>query len=252
VPPSDASRWVQHFAPQPWASVRLFCFPYAGAGAALFRAWPDELSPEVEVCAVQLPGRENRLAEAPFTRMEPLVESLDQALLPWLDRPFAFYGHSMGALIAFELARTLARARRVGPTHLFVSGCAAPQLPRSAPPIHQLPEPEFVEELRRLKGTPEQILQHAEILQLIIPLLRADMALVETYTLADGGILDCPISALAGEDDSRARPAAVAAWSEQTRGPFRLRILPGDHFFVQRERAQISQAIRDDLQSHTA
>lgn len=162
--------------PNPWvagsrsnaeARLRLFCFPYAGGGASIYRDWTAALPPVVEVYPVQLPGRQSRLHELPFTRMSLLVPELVEGLQPYLDRPFAFWGHSMGALISFELARHLSHENRPGPLHLFVSGYRAPQLPRLEPPIHQLPEEAFIHELHRLNGTPDAVLQNRELMRLL-------------------------------------------------------------------------------------
>jgi len=244
-----AGPWILTSKAGPWATARLFCFPYAGGGASLFRTWSNDLPSDVEVCPVQLPGRENRLKEAALTDMSSLIESVASGLLPWLDRPFAFFGHSMGALVAFELARALRRTPGLRPAHLFVSGCRAPHLPDPDPPIHALREPEFVEELRRMKGTPEQVLQYPELLRLIVPLMRADMTLVETYAFTPGDPLDCAVTAVGGADDPQAGRAAIDGWREHTRGQFRSRILPGDHFFLRTERAQLLRLIADDLSS---
>ena len=218
------------------APLRLFCFPYACAGASVFYSWPSELTTDVELCAVQLPGREDKLLEPPFVRLEPLTEALADALQPHLDKPFAFFGHSMGALIAFEFARQLRRQKRAGPAHLFVAGHRAPHLPDRRPPIHHLPDELLIEELRRLKGTPEEILEHAELSRLLFPLVRADFALCETYSYLPEPPLDCPIAAIGGIEDAEVAGNELAAWREHTRGAFHLQMLPGDHFFLHNAR----------------
>ncbi len=176
--------WLRSPKPNPQASLRLFCFPYVGGGALIFRTWPNSLPATAEVCPVELPGRGTRLKETPFTRLLPLVQALAQALLPHLDKPFAFFGHSMGALISFELTRQLRRLYGLVPLHLFVSAHRAPQLPDPDPPIHTLPEAEFMEELRCLNGTPKEVLEQPELMELMLPILRADFALCETYIYA--------------------------------------------------------------------
>jgi medium-chain acyl-[acyl-carrier-protein] hydrolase len=153
-----ASRWISRFKPQPQSRLRLFCFPYAGGGATIFRSWPDELASSVEVCAIQLPGRGARMTEKPFIRMSALVSALTDALLPLFDKPFAFFGHSMGAWICFELARRLQREHAIEPLHLFVSGAGAPHVPSRELPLHALPEDEFIEALGGLNGTPKELL----------------------------------------------------------------------------------------------
>jgi medium-chain acyl-[acyl-carrier-protein] hydrolase len=224
--------WIPFHKPGPEARLRLFCFPYAGAGALIFRNWSDGLPADVEVCPVQLPGRGTRLMEHPFTQLSPLVETLAQALVPLLDRPFAFFGHSLGALVSFELARRVRRRYGVHPVRLFVSAGRAPQIPHRAPPIHTLPEKEFLAELRRLNGTPSEILNHEELMEIMLPLLRADFALYETYVYSTEPPLNCPISAFGGLQDRRVNDTDLEAWRAQTSVSFSLRMFPGDHFFL--------------------
>lgn len=241
------SSWVTCPRPSPQARLRLFCFPYAGGAASAFYTWSDNLPCEVEVCPIQLPGRESRLGEPPFTRLVPLVQALAQAIRPHLDKPFAFFGHSMGATISFELARQLRRQNDPCPVHLFVSGSHAPQILDRNPPIHHLPEAKFVEELRRFNGTPEAVLQNAELMVLFLPLLRADLALDETYVYIPDEPLDCPISACGGLKDDVVSHENLAAWCDQTRGAFTLRVFPGDHFFLRSARTLLLQAVSQDL-----
>lgn len=224
--------WLARARPSPQARVRLFCLPYSGGGAAAFAGWADILPPEIEVCPVQLPGRGPRAAEPPLRRMDALVGALADALLPHLDMPFAIFGHSMGALVGFELARHLRARHGIEPAHLCAAAHRAPQLPDRDPPLHGLPEPELIEELRRLNGTPEEVLAHAELLQVVLPALRADFAVCETYAYADGPPLGCPIMAIGGLGDTGLERDELAAWRAQTRGDFALRMLPGDHFFI--------------------
>ncbi|MCC7361305.1 MAG: thioesterase [Anaerolineales bacterium] len=223
--------WVAGRKPRPQARRRLLCLPFAGGAASLFRAWPDSLPPEVEVWPIQLPGRETRLREQPLGRMDALVTALAEALRPALDLPLAIFGHSMGALVGFELARALA-AQGAAPTHLFISAMRAPQLPDRQVRIAALPDPEFIEALRRLKGTPEPVLQNAELMDLLLPALRADFALVESYAYAAGAPLACPIAAFGGQQDERARPEELQAWATQTTAGFQWQLVPGDHFFI--------------------
>lgn len=239
--------WITCPRPNPRVRLRLFCIPYAGCGASVFRTWSDNFPQEVHVCPVQLHGRENRLAEPPFTRLSPLVEALAQALIPYLSMPFAFFGHSMGALISFELVRYLRKHDMAIPVHLFVSGYRAPQLPDRDPPIHNLPESEFIEELRKLNGTPEEVLQNAELVQLLLAVLRADFALCETYSYWAEPPLTCPISAFGGLADSKASRDEIAAWGHQTTGTFTMRMLPGDHFYLHRLQAPLLQLVSQKL-----
>lgn len=232
----------------PNARLRLFCFPYAGSGAAGFYPWSKDLPPEIQVCPVQLPGRENRLTVTPFTRLVPLVQELAQALLPYMDVPYAFFGHSMGSLIAFELTRELRRWDQGGPLHLFISGCRAPQVPDPARPLHQLSESQFVKEFcDRYNSIPAVVLQSDELMKLFVPILKADMTIIETYVYTNEEPLVCPISAFGGLSDREASREELEAWRVLTRGTFSLRMLEGDHFFLQSNRVFILQVISGDL-----
>jgi medium-chain acyl-[acyl-carrier-protein] hydrolase len=239
--------WVVRPSPQPEPRLRLFCFPYAGGSASIFRGWSPRLPRDVEVCAIQLPGRENRFAEPPFAQLVALTNALAVAIRPYLRPAFLFFGHSMGALIAYELARRLRSQGEHGPVRLYVSAHRAPHLPSRDPPIHHLPESELVEELGRLNGTPAGVLANAELRELMLPMLRADFALCETYVHASGEPLECSIVAFAGEDDDVVRYDDMLPWKEHARGTFALRTFPGDHFFLQSARELVLAAVREDL-----
>lgn len=232
------------------AALRLFCFPYAGGGASAFRTWGAALAPEAAVYPVQLPGREMRLRERPFTSLPLLVRAAADALAPHLAEPFALYGHSMGSLIAFELARLLRRERGTTPAALFVSGGPAPQLAEPKERTYELPEPEFLDRLRRLGGTPPAVLEHPELMQLMSPLLRADFELVETYAYEPGEPpLSCPVFAYGGLSDPEATREEIEGWREQTTAPFSLRMLPGDHFFINSDAARFLAAFARDVKA---
>lgn len=185
--------------------------------------------------------------EAPFTRLGSLVETLERALHPYLDKPFAFFGHSMGALISFELARHLRRRSGVSPVHLLVSGARAPQRKDPFPPIHRLPDTGFVQQLRRLGGTPEDVLKNPEFMSLMLPTIRADFALCETYVHRFEPPLTCPISVYGGHQDSRVAYEDLLAWRYQTRSSFRVLVFPGRHFFLHTAEAAIVDVACRDL-----
>jgi medium-chain acyl-[acyl-carrier-protein] hydrolase len=214
------------------ARLRLFCFPYAGGGAAIFHKWAESLPVEVDVCSVQLPGRGARFSEAPFTQIDPLVETIARNILAYADKPFAFWGHSLGALLGFEVARSLSRQYGLEPARLFVSGCAAPQARASFYRVDGLSESQLLDELRRLGGTPEAILANPELMQLLVSALKADFELSRTYRYKSGPPLSCPITAYGGLEDPIVGPDAVKAWRHQTRAPFSLHMFRGGHFFM--------------------
>lgn len=242
-----ADRWITRPRPSPRARLRLFCLAHAGGGASTFRGWADVLPAEVEVCPVQLPGRENRVAEPAFDRLEPLVDALAEAVDPYLDLPFALFGHSNGALIGFELSRLLRARGKPLPAHLFASGRRAPDLPAETAPIHALPEPEFLAELGQLGGLPPAVLEHRELLGLLVPLLRADVAIHETYAFREEAPLPVPLSAYGGLTDVKVSRDQLQAWARHTEGPFVLRMFPGGHFYVQENRDTLLRTLSADL-----
>jgi surfactin synthase thioesterase subunit len=237
----SSTPWINNLNSQ--STFRLFCLPNAGAGASIYRTWQDLLPSDVTVCPVQLPGRENRRAELPFTQLSLLVMELAHIIRPYLNCPFAFFGHSMGALISFELARQLRRQKAPEPVRLFVSAWEAPQLPdRLNPPLHQLPDTEFVEQLHRLYGTPEAVLQ------ILLPILRADCTMCGTYVYQEEEPLAYPISVFGGLQDDVSYPD-LTAWRDQTCNNFTLRLLPGNHFLIKDSQVPLLQAISHDLMS---
>lgn len=240
--------WIIRFGERPAAEIRLFCFPHAGGGASAYRTWPNDLPASVEVCAVQPPGRESRLREPASETPLALAEGVVDGVRPWMDAPFAFFGHSMGALLAFETARALPRSGLPGPEWLFLSGRRGPAMPDPEAPLSHLPEREFIAEIqRRFGGIPAEILEHRELVDLLLPALRADVASLENYAYVDGDPLDCPVTALGGSSDSRATPAELEPWREVTRGPFEVRTFPGGHFYLRDEQRAVTRLISASL-----
>jgi surfactin synthase thioesterase subunit len=228
---------------------RLFCFPYAGAGASVFLSWTDALAEHLDVWAVQPPGRETRLREPSLARVEDVVDALLPALLPFADRPFALFGHSLGALVAFELARRLERDGERRPVHVFVSGAGAPHRPRTKPPIRHLPDAEFRREIARTGGTPSAVIENEELMELFLPMLRADFTQAETYSCGAADAIDAPITALGGTEDVQVDRARLAAWAELTRAACRRLDLPGGHFFLRESRDPLLEVIARTLAS---
>ena len=247
APATNPNPWIAYHQPRPQAEVRLFCFPHAGGSAFAYREWVGEMPQEVEVCPVQLPGRERRLPESTFRRMEPLIDALMPALQPWLDKPFAFFGHSMGAAIAYELTQRLRSCGGALPQRLLISAREAPQLPPDEEPIYLLPDDEMRERLRLMNGTPAEVLDHAELMRLMMPVVRADFELNDTYTPRDHPPLDCPLTAFGGLADAEVSRASLEAWSEVTSGPFLLRMFSGDHFYLRQHQSQLIRLMAEEL-----
>jgi surfactin synthase thioesterase subunit len=236
---STDNPWVVRRRVLPAPRLRMFCFPYAGGGASVYRDWPRWLPPDLEVCAVQPPGRESRLAEPPYTRLPDLLPPLADALSGLLDGPFVTFGHSLGGLVSFELVKYLRRAGGPQPEQMFVSGRRPPHLPGRERPIHDLPDDDLLTAVLRLNGTSPEIRSHPELLELVIPLLRADFAISETYHYTPETPLACPLTAFSGLADPSVTRSEAAGWAAHSRSGFVLRMLPGDHFFLSTAQRQL-------------
>ncbi|SNS47677.1 medium-chain acyl-[acyl-carrier-protein] hydrolase [Granulicella rosea] len=221
-----AGHWVSSRDMTPTARMRLFCLPHAGSGAAAFYRWKRLMPAGIDLCPVFLPGREMRLSEQPYEDASALIADLEFALQPYLDRPYAFFGHSMGALLAFELAQAFR------PEHLFVSGRIATHLPWPHRHIHALPDEELVSELgRRYGGNPQALLDDPALGEIFLPILRADLAVVESYRFRHDRTLVCPVTAYTGEADLSVSETGLSAWRQRTNGAFRSQRFAGDHFY---------------------
>lgn len=224
-------RWFWAARARPAAEARLVCIPYAGGAASVFRGWHHLAPPDVAVCPVELPGRGGRMDEEPFLRMPPLVHALADALEPLLDRPFVLFGHSMGGLVAFELTRLLRRRGWPEPCHLFVAASPAPDTPRPFPPIHQESDAVLKERLHTFDGTPPEALADNELMALVLPVIRADFAVIETYDYREEPPLEVPSTVLGGIHDRTVRFSELDRWRRHL-ARAELRMLPSGHFFV--------------------
>ncbi len=230
------------------ARLRLFCFHAAGSGASQFIPWAQLLPQEIELCGIQLPGRESRFREQPYCHIEPLLADLEESIYPLLDRPFAIFGLSLGGTIGFELARRLRQAYHIQPDHLFVASRRAPHLPERFPPIAHLPEEQFIAEIqKRYNGIPEVIRNDRDLLDLFLPTLRADFQVLESYQYLNQPPLDCPITAYAGTQDVVLTQEELEGWQEYTYRDFTHQFFSGGHFFFNGQPAMIVQAVMEKL-----
>jgi medium-chain acyl-[acyl-carrier-protein] hydrolase len=244
------NKWVIRPATVQTAKLTLFCFSYAGGGASAFRGWNEQLLPNIEVRWVQLPGRENRIREQPIRSMDDLAPALAKGILPCIRTPFAFYGHSLGAKVAFETTRVLRRIGSEQPCHLFVGASDAPQLGWPHPLIHALPDNDFIHEIQqRYDAVPPEVLEDAELMSLLIPTLRADITLVEKYRYIPESPLDCPITAFGGKEDRNVERSALDSWRHQTSARFRLYEIDGSHFFLHSAQKTLLGLIAAELES---
>lgn len=231
--------WFPFVRPRPAPALRLFLLPYAGAGASTFRPWSTRLPDWIEPWAVQLPGRETRFAEPSATRLDPLVESLADALSPWLDRPYALFGHSMGGLLAFELARTLRDRRLPLPRQVVVSGHRAPQVVSPVGEFRDLPEPEFQARLRALGGIPDAVWAEPQLVAMVSARLRADYQMLESYRYRPAPPLESPLTAYGAPDDAESTPELMAPWAEHSTRFGGVRLFSGGHFFIHHDEARV-------------
>jgi medium-chain acyl-[acyl-carrier-protein] hydrolase len=217
---------------------RLFCLPYAGGGVATYRLWHKSLPDDIEVVAAQLAGREARLREAPVTSIAAMVDAVLPAIMNASDLPYALFGHSMGALVAYELAGVLEAQGVRAPSHLFVSARRPPDEPDPRPPVHAMPEAAFLDEVQRRYGAiPAAVLEERELMDLLLPTLRADLQAVETYAPRAGmDRIACPVHVYGGDLDTHPHPAQLPAWDRAAAGPVRVRVFPGDHFYINTQR----------------
>lgn len=230
--------------------MRLFCFPYAGGSAQIYRQWSSFLPKTISVFPTEFPGRGRRFKEKPFSQIEPLVENLYDTLLAELcSAPFAFFGHSLGALVAFELSRFLRKRNQPLPVHLFASSHLAPTISHTIRPIADLPDQEFKEELRSMDGTPQEVLENAELMEMILPFVRADFKVNETYSYVEDKPLDLPITAFGGVADPHVNRESLEAWSQQTSLNFSVKLFSGDHFYLKQHPLELFQAITQTLLS---
>jgi len=250
---NDAAVWVQRFAHRASPRLRLFCFPYAGGAAQAFRTWSKGLPEHIDVCAIQPPGRWQRLHEPAFNRVPPMVEALASALRPMLDLPFAFYGHSLGSIVAFELCRLLRVAHGRAPVHLFVASRQPPQSPlvKSRIPTTQLSDENFIDLVDRLYGAiPPKVRAQRELMEIMLPALRADLEAWETYTYEPDAPFDFPISAFSGREDRMVKEALLPGWSEHTTRHFKLRMFDGGHLFFVDDPQPLLSEIQESLPAH--
>ena len=238
-----ASPWfVRHSAARS-GGQRLFCCPYAGGSATMFRAWAERLPPTVEVIGVQAPGKGSRLLEPPYRNVHQLVDGLLDALTPLLnEKPFSFFGHSNGALVAFELSNMLQRHRLPMPRRLFLSASPAPWARVFDPPYSQMSDETFKAMLKDFNGTPSEILDDTDLFQLLLPGLRADFSMSEGYRYSHPRKLAVPVDIYHGEHDD-IEPAQIQAWSEHIAQPPRFEQIPGGHFFIHSHVEQLTDSV---------
>ncbi|MGB8840853.1 MAG: alpha/beta fold hydrolase [Aliidongia sp.] len=230
-------------------AVRVFCLPYAGGSALIYRGWQQLVPDWMHVCPIELPGRGTLFAEAPAHSLAELAREVSAVLLACEGHPFALFGHSMGALIAYEAARTLELAGSRSLVYLFLSGARPPFLSRNHEPISHLPDSEFIEKLRKLNGTPKEVLDHGELMELLLPVIKNDFRIVERHEFEHGKLIDTPTVAFTGVEDSEVSVNDVYQWSKLINSRLRVVELSGDHFFIKYRSKDILKEMTNCLSS---
>ena len=233
--------------PSPQRRTRMFCFSYAGGSAFNYLRWQEAIDPSIEICAVQLPGRGTRIAEPPISSLPNLLRALAPEVARLDDLPTVFFGHSVGALVAFELARYLRLHGLQLPMHLFVSGCQAPQFRSTPQQLHSFSDDEFIEVLRQYEGTPPEVLESQALMSLLLPTIRADFALAENYRYRHAPLLPMRVSVFAGTQDNNKGLGQVDGWQKETTQPCRITWFEGGHFFLNSQRDAVVRQINDEL-----
>lgn len=229
--------------------IQLYCFPYAGGNAAHFLGWQSALGPDVEICAVQLPGRGGRLVEPPLRSIDEIVSALTHVFPRSPHQPYALFGHSLGGLLAFELARLLIAPDHTPPCHLFVSGCSAPRYRKLIEPLNEFDDDALIEQLRGYNGTPSELLDHRELMTLMFPAIRADFFMAREYLYKTGPKLKIPITVLAGRADLHDRPEQIDGWQLETDEGVETVWFDGDHFFIDSHQAAVLSVVRSVVRS---
>jgi len=229
-------------------SIRLLCLPYAGGGVGLYRTWSEQLPPSVSVLAVHMPGREGRFREPAIGELDAAIDALADGLAPLFREPFALFGHSMGALLAHELALRVHRDTDAWPQHLFLSARRPPHLDPAHPPMHALPVRDFVHHVQAwYDAFPQAVMDKPGLLEPFLPTLRADMRLLETYTWGAHPPMDCPVTVLGGLQDPAVPVACLRGWQQHTRQPVRVKVFSGRHFYVRHQESAVLNAVREGL-----
>lgn len=240
--------WMLCPRPHPDAGLRLVCLPYSGGRASNFNALAAELPGDIELCSIEFPGHGRRLRTPPLTRLRPLVEQVTDVIAERVRPPFVLLGYSIGALIGFEVTRELGRCGWPVPSALFVAASKAPNIRSSRPPLHQLSREALIEGLHRLAGSRNPLLDNEELVDVMLPVLRADLAMDETYIYEPGDPLPIPITAFGGSEDWSVTRAGLEAWRQHTAGEFNIVILPGGHFFLDSARTRFAQALTAEIE----
>jgi surfactin synthase thioesterase subunit len=245
------SLWLCRLGNNKKPTLRIFCFSYAGGGVSTYRNWPALLPKNIEVVAIQLPGRESRFAEAPIDSLSGLLSKLTQEVPKLFDVPFVFFGHSLGALVAFEFTRTLRALRLPSPEKLFVSGRRAAHLSLDRKPFHQLSDDELIEEIKKFDDSNQELFDNRDLMKLMMPTLRADFTIHDTYQYTNAEPLQTPITVFGGLDDYTTDHESLTAWQKHSQQEINVSMLSGEHFFIDTAREVLLHRLTKELEKLT-
>lgn len=245
-PQTDFNAWIRRYYPSETSASRLVCFPHAGGSASYYHPLSERFSPAVDVLALQYPGRQDRRHEACITSIDVLADRVAEQLIQLTEMPTLFFGHSMGATLAFEVAFRLEKRARNAPLGIIASGRRAPGIPPSEI-VHTRDDAGVIKEIRRLNGTQSAVLEDEEILRMSLPSIRGDYQAIETYTHTPGRIVNCPVTVLTGDSDPQTSLAYAEAWRDYTKGAFRMKVFPGGHFYLTSNIPAVMAEIDRDL-----
>lgn len=244
---NNNNQWIVRIKPNPIAKMKLYCFPYSGATASVYFPWAEILPSIIEINSIQLPGHGNRISETLITNLDEMVGKLLSSFQPGKNESYAFFGHSLGALLSFEFLRALRKEKYPMPKILFVSGHGGPQIPDLNPNIHTLPDVDFDQKLREINGMTKDVLENRELMELLKPILRADFEVCERYIYKQDPPFDFPIIAFGGLQDPYVSRGDLEGWQQQTSQKCSIRMFPGDHFYLHSARMMLLQVIAREI-----
>jgi len=239
---SDQS-WYLEYKKNHHATIRLFCFHHSGGSASGYYPWIDHLSPHIEMITIQLPGRENRFGEPLNNNLKDIVAELSKRFVDYKDKPFILFGHSLGALMSFEFAKSIKQLYSIFPSHMIISATKAPHLPFRMKHLSQLDNQALKEHLKIYNGIDERILEDDELLDLFLPIIKSDFSICESYHFLESKPFPCDILALSGDQDETVTPEEILAWKKYTEGKFEHLSFPGKHFFIKDHQKKILEII---------
>ncbi len=241
------NKWFLRTSSKTSAKFRLFCLPYAGGDSSIYTPWVNQIPDFIELLPIQLPGRSIRIQEPAISSMTELVDQIYLSMLPLLDKPYMLLGHSLGGRVGFELLHKINKTNAPPPKHFIASGSKAPHLPRTNNITYNLPDEEFIEELRKLNGTPSEVINNRELMEFLLPMLKADFCISDNHVTKQKTLLDCSISVFHGEEDTLVSESDARAWQKHFSKPINFQVFSGGHFFINENSDDLLSSLKSIL-----